>query len=83
MTMTPELKAELKAAFADSWMKPRCYLGRDIEGELMLADMDVEEDAYYVCLSADGYLDSTDWHGPFPTMAHGARYLIDTYGEEA
>ena len=37
MTMTPELKAELDAAFAESWMRPRCYLGRDIEGELMLA----------------------------------------------
>ena len=35
----------------------------------------------YARLSADGYLDCTDWGGPFGSATTAARYLLDMYGD--
>ena len=70
---------EMKQAFAESFMKPQCFVGSDIEYELMESGMDVETDKYYTRLSADGYLDCTDWHGPFDSVEYCAEFLLDTY----
>ena len=72
-----------RAAFAGQFMQPKFYMGEDIELELMHADMDVEGDKFYCRLSADGYLDCTDWHGPFDTIDEAAQALIDTYAGDA
>jgi len=33
-------------------------------------------------LSAPGYMDCTDWSGPFDTEAEADAYLVDTYGDD-
>jgi len=72
---------QMKTAFRDSFMQPQCYVGADIEWELMQADIDVESDKVYCRLSADGFLDCTEWHGPFDTVEESALFLIETYTE--
>jgi hypothetical protein len=71
----------MKETFSQSWMQPQCFKGQDIEEELMHSGLDVETDSFYGRLSADGYLDCTDWCGPFDSVEKTAEYLIETYGE--
>jgi hypothetical protein len=72
---------EMREAFKGQFMQPVCYRGRDIEEALIDSGMDYEEDGIYCRLSADGYLDCTDWHGPFATIEDAARFLVDTYAD--
>lgn len=72
----------MRETFRDSFMKPECYRGRDIEMEIMEAGLDCEDDGIYCRLSASGYLDCTDWHGPFETIEQAAQFMIVTYGDE-
>ena len=74
---------EMKDAFRDSFMQPQCYMGADIEEALLHGGYDVESDKYYCRLSASGFLDCTDWHGPFNSIEDCAECLIETYGEES
>ena len=71
----------MKTAFADSFMQPECYVGSDIEYELMQSGMDVESDKFYCRLSANGFLDCTDWHGPFDSIEECAVHLVETYAD--
>lgn len=71
----------MRETFKDSFMQPQCFVGSDIEYELMQAGVDVESDKYYCRLSASGFLDCTDWRGPFDTVADCAEHLVETYGE--
>ena len=71
----------MRKAFKDSFMQPQCFTGADIENELMQADMDAEFDKYYCRLSASGFLDCTDWSGPFDSVAECAEHLIEMYGD--
>lgn len=34
---------------------------------------------YFARLSAPGYLDATEWAGPFETLAEAREYIADTY----
>jgi hypothetical protein len=34
---------------------------------------------WYARLSAPGYLDCTEWAGPFPTLEKAKAYIADTY----
>jgi hypothetical protein len=46
---------------------------------------DGDDDAisgWWCRLSAPGYLDCTDWHGPFDTEDDAIEYLIDTYFDD-
>lgn len=72
---------QLNAIFANSFMKPQCYRGADIQEAIMEAGLDLEDDSYYCRLSASGYLDCTDWSGPHETIEEAAQALIDLYGE--
>lgn len=80
--MDAALQEELRATFADSFMKPKCYKGSDIQEALIEEGLDAEDDSYYGRLSADGYLDATEWTGPYETPEDVARALIDLYGPE-
>ena len=71
----------MNEAFSQSFMRPQCFKGQDIELELMGSGLDVEADSFYCRLSASGFMDSTDWAGPFKTVEETAQYLIDTYAD--
>jgi len=71
----------MRETFRDSFMKPECYVGADIECELMQSGLDVESDKFYCRLSASGFLDCTDWNGPFDSVSECAMHLVETYGE--
>lgn len=63
----------------DGFMRPKFYLGADITDALMESGLDAEDDAIYCRLSADGYMDCTDWHGPFNSVVDAADALIELY----
>ena len=71
----------MKETFKESFLQPQCYKGEDIEYELLESGLDVESNSYYCRLSANGYLDCTDWHGPFGSIEECADYLVETYGD--
>jgi hypothetical protein len=71
----------MKETFKESFLQPQCYKGEDIEYELLESGLDVESNSYYCRLSANGYLDCTDWYGPFDTIEECADYLVETYGD--
>lgn len=73
---------QLQRAFANSFMQPKAYRGQEIESEILESGLDLEHDKFYCRLSADGYLDCTDWHGPFDNIDDCAQFLIDTYADE-
>lgn len=63
-------------ALEDGFMTPdSCWLG---VGEVC---EDSEEGEYYR-LSAPGYLDCTEWVGPFATIEEGLAELISLYGND-
>lgn len=44
---------------------------------------DPEAEAGYYCrLSASGYLDCTDWSGPFETQREAEEHLVEMYDDE-
>jgi hypothetical protein len=73
--------AEMKEAFKESFMKPKCYRGHDIEEVIIESGLDFESEGFYCRLSADGYMDCTDWHGPFDSISACARHLVETYAD--
>lgn len=54
-----------------------CPVG-DEDGKINSID---EQGGYFARLSASGYLDCTDWSGPFDSQDDAAQHLIDTFGE--
>jgi len=71
---------QMDSAFAESFMKPQCYKGSDLDQEI-LAGLDWDESKYYGRLSADGYMDCTEWTGPFDTVQEVAQELISLYAD--
>lgn len=69
-------------AFRNSFMKPYAMQGKDDEMAIMESGLDLEDEGYYVRLSASGYLDCTDWSGPYATIEEGAQALLDLYADE-
>ena len=70
----------IREAFADSFMKPEAFrLDESTEYALAESGLDLEPGAIYARLSAPGFLDCTEWSGPFETIEAAGRYLIDTY----
>jgi len=72
----------MREAFADSFMKPeavRC----DADTEFMLYEsgLDLEDGAIYARLSASGFLDCTEWCGPFDTLDAAADTLVRLYAD--
>ena len=76
-------RERLAAAFGDSFMQPEAFRGADMGPlEVIEAGLDFEEVGVYCRLSASGFLNCTDWAGPFESLEEAADYLIETYGNE-
>jgi len=74
------IRDELRAAFSDSFLKPEAFrLDESTEYALAESGLDLEPGAIYARLSASGFLDCTEWSGPFDTVEAAGRHLIDTY----
>ena len=72
----------MREVFKDSFLQPEAFrLDASTEAELLESGLDLEDGAVYARLSAPGFLDCTDWSGPFQSVEDAAQYLIDTYGE--
>lgn len=69
----------LNEASRTSFMKPQCHKGKEIQLEIMEAGLDLEDDKYYCRLSANGYLDCTDWSGPYDSVEDAAAALLEMY----
>ena len=70
---------KVNKAFAGQFMQPYFYRGADVQEAVITSGMDYAENGIYCRLSADGYMDCTDWHGPFTTIDQAADCLIETY----
>jgi len=68
--------------FSTQFMQPQYAMGCDIERELLDADIECSLGAYYCRLSADGFLDCTDWHGPFDSVEDCANFLLDAFAHD-
>jgi hypothetical protein len=73
----------MREAFADSFLKPeavRC----DADTEFMLYEsgLDLEDGAIYARLSASGFLDCTEWSGPFDSLDAAADELVRLYADD-
>lgn len=62
--------AELNAGFMTPDVQEFCFPDEDCE---------ITEAGIYYRLSASGYLDCTDWHGPFETEEQAVADMISTY----
>jgi len=40
------------------------------------------KEGWFARLSAPGYMDCTDWCGPFKSEEEANKYLLDTYGDD-
>lgn len=72
---------ECVTAFADQFMKPRFYVGSEIQGWIMEEGLDADDDGIYCRLSAAGYMDCTDLSGPYATVKEAVDYIMATYGD--
>ena len=74
---------EMREVFKGSFLQPEAFrLDGSTEYALAESGLDLEEGAIYARLSASGFLDCTDWSGPFQSVEEAAQHLIETYGEE-
>lgn len=72
------------------FMKPQIVKGCFVRGEEgdwcpeEYADFEPEErsDGFFARLSAPGYMDCTEWYGPFETCEEAADALYGMYGED-
>lgn len=53
------------------------------ECDLVLSTCEVISGKYWGRLSAPGYMDCTDWHGPFSTVKACEIDLEDSYGDDS
>ena len=70
--MTPEYYHGVCVESPDGWIPD--------DGSVESQDAECRE-GWLVRLSASGYLDCTDWHGPFDSQVEALIYLVDTYAE--
>lgn len=79
----PESVIACREAFADSFMKPKFYRGESIQSEILESGLDLEDEGIYCRLSADGFMDCTDWSGPYATIDEAANALVEMYGDDS
>ena len=74
---------EMKQAFRGDFMQPEIVQGRHIGEDVIVDHHAMEYDAagWYARLSASGFLDCTDWVGPFADPDDAMRHLYETYAE--
>jgi len=79
----PDAIERMREAFADSFMKPEAFrCDADTESMLLESGLDVEHGAIYARLSASGFLDCTDWSGPFDSLDAAADELVRLYADD-
>ena len=84
--LSDELRDELDAEFGDDFMKWNIH---KFAGVRMFDEDDVIEDPngselkYWSRLSAPGYMDRTDWLGPYDTADEAAEELLRCYGRDS
>lgn len=80
--MNNETRNKLMEAFDGQFMQPEIAKGIELD-EYHHDEFgdDWDENSFYGRLSASGYLDCTDWSGPFDTIDEAAEHLIDIYSE--
>ena len=77
------IREELRAAFSDSFLKPEAFrLDASTEYALAESGLDLEDGAIYARLSAPGFLDCTEWSGPFDTLDAAADELVRLYADD-
>ena len=81
-----ELSADCKQWLDEQeneFMKPYCDYFNDDPNQDPTEEprRDDQEPGYYSRLSAPGYMDCTDWIGPFPSAEEALEALYDQYGE--
>lgn len=70
----------------DSWLVPAEFFGSDPDPSDFSDYVEFGEpeeielvEGYFARLSAPGYLDSTEWAGPFETLDAAKEYIADTW----
>lgn len=58
-------------------------LERFIEEEGIRANAEIVEGKWWVRLSAPGYMDATDWHGPFEDIEAARAYVAEYWDVDA
>lgn len=83
MTLDQEIQTywEHMQAFKGDFMKPEIILGQWLDPD-SLDGLEHQPNRFYARLSASGFLDCTDWAGPFETDREAMAYLYDTYARE-
>jgi len=69
---------EMKQAFHGDFMQPQIVQGRYLD-EYEIDGCEHDAAGWYARLSADGFLDCTDWCGPFADPDAAMQYLYDNY----
>ena len=64
------------------FLKPQVCAFTEEEAREALDDPEALS-GFYARLSADGYLDCTEWQGPYLTVGKALKGLYDTYGDES
>ncbi len=86
-----ELVEKSPAAFHCAECQRRCYkfnISTSGEGHAACLKCSPPEAGWYARLSAPGYMDATDWHGPYSSEAEALKavcefYEVDENGESA
>lgn len=83
MTLQQEIETywEHMQAFKGDFMQPEIILGQWL-GRYDPEDLEYQPNRFYARLSASGFLDCTDWAGPFETDREAMAYLYNTYARE-
>lgn len=92
--MATKKKPNIDMIFKDSFMKPYINKGWYVmvEGSWIPADYvdtsmgdtdsgkeEAKAYGYFARLSAPGYMDCTEWDGPFKSISEASRHLVDMY----
>ena len=94
--MTTETRKELIETFTGAFMQPEFYQGEMIHivdkyGDEItvpieyyseyMGEIDETHNAWYFRLSASGYMDCTDWSGPYDSELEAMEQCLILYGE--
>lgn len=87
MTLSKDCKAWLEKDWTHEFMEPDIqHFTEEEAAEFMTADEWGDEKeplaGFYARLSAPGYLDATDWVGPYETEDEAIEALFELYGDE-
>ena len=59
-----------------------CMIGEDGIADIKASGLEFSLRGIYIRLSASGYMDCTEWSGPFDDIEAACEHLLDTHGEQ-